>query len=292
MNEFRSQIEGLHQTVHGKSLVYFDWAATNFPPTCVVEAVSDSMGKYHGTFRRGVHSTGNRATQKYESARERMASVIGGKFSEFIFTSGTTQGLNLVANCAGRKLGKGDVLLLSLMEHHSHLLPWQLMSKERGFQIKIINPDQNGRLCLAHVRQLLDEGGVRIIGFPMVSNVFGTVQPVLEIAELAKKYNARLVIDGAQAFGHYPIDVKKLGLGAIAFGAHKMYGPTGVGGLWVHSDWLSEWSPYMVGGGMITEVSFANSKFMPPPYRFEAGTPNIAGAMGMVRAADWLEDIG
>ena len=292
MNELRDQVIGLNQMIHGKKLIYFDWAATGFAPQVVVEAVSNAMTLNHGTVRRGVHTIGTRATQIYEEAREQLANFIGGNASEFIFTSGTTQGLNLVANCAGGQLGAGDVVVLSQIEHHSQLLPWQRMAKKEGFQIKMINLDSNGRLSLRHLRQLLAEGSVRVIAFPMISNVLGTIQPIIEVAELAKEYNAYMVLDGAQALGHYPIDVQKLGVGAIAFGAHKMYGPAGIGGLWVHSEWLSTWEPYMVGGGMIQDVSFDEARFFPAPYRFEAGTPNIAGAVGMVAAADWLENIG
>ena len=292
MNELRSQIAGLHQKIHGKKLVYFDWAATNFPPDCVVDAISNTMKREHGSIRRGVHSVSSSSTLRYEASRERMARFINGKPSAFIFTSGTTQGLNLVAHCAGNHLKKGDIVLLSQLEHHSHLLPWQMMAKKQDFQIKLIRHNRNGRISLSHAEQLFVEGNVRVIGFPMVSNVLGTAQPTLALIALAQKYDAKVVLDGAQAVGHYPIDVQKLGVSAFAFSGHKLYGPTGIGGLWVHPDWLSEWEPYQAGGGMVSNVSSEGTSFLPAPYRFEAGTPNLAGVVGMAKASDWLEDIG
>ena len=296
MDDVRAQIAGLHQqTVHQqqKPLIYFDFAATTHVPQCVTDAVIEAMTIKHGNVRRSVHSRGYQATELYENSRNQMAGFLGCSPSEFVFTSGTTAGLNLIAHCAGEQLNKGDVVVLSVMEHHAHLVPWQMVAKQKGLELKIVHVAEKGRISLSHLEEILKEGRVRIVGFPLISNVLGTVQPVAEIVALAKEtYGARIVVDAAQGVGHQKIDVQELGVDALALGGHKMYGPTGIGGIFVQSDWLNTWQPYMTGGGMIKNVSFEQSDFLPAPFRFETGTPNVAGAAGMAAASRWLEHLG
>jgi cysteine desulfurase / selenocysteine lyase len=294
MDDVRAQMVGLYeQKVHGKKLIYFDSAATTHVPKCVTDVVVEAMTVKHGNVRRSVHSGGYRATQLYEESRKQMADFIGCDPSEFVFTSGTTHGLNILAHCVGEQLGEGDVVVLSVMGHHAHLVPWQMMAQHKGFLIKIVEVDETGKISLSHLEEILKAGGVRIVGFPFVSNVLGSIQPVADIVAVAKeRYGARVVVDAAQAMGHLDVDIHTLGIDALAFGGHKMYGPAGIGGLFVTSDWLHTWKPYMTGGGMIKNVSFEQSDFLSAPHRFEAGTPNVSGAAGMAEASRWLEGVG
>lgn len=292
MSNFRDQIVGWNQRAHGHTLIYFDHAATTHMPQVVVRSIMDAMTIHHGTPHRSTHLHATKATDAYERARNRVAQFIQGKSHEVVCTSGTTQGLNMVAHCAGNLLARGDTVLLSVLAHHAHLLPWQKVASEKGLQLKCIPITASGFISLIDLEDALRNGGVNVIGVPWISNVLAVEQPIKEIVHLAKKYNARVVVDAAQAVPHRSINVEALGIDALVFGAHKMFGPTGAGALWVREDWLKDWAPFVVGGGSIMDVSFEESTFLPPPHRFEAGTPNVAGVVGMAAAIDWLESVG
>ena len=292
MNKLRQQILGWGEKVQGRDLIYFDHAATTHMPRIVVDSMVEAMTRSHGSPHRSTHQQATKATNTYEQAREHIARFIGGKGREVICTAGTTQGLNMVAHCAGSLLEAGDIVLLSVLEHHAHLLPWQKISKQKGCILQCMPIDSNGYISLSFLEDVLKKGRVKIIGFPLISNVLAVEQPVASIVRLAKKYGARVIVDAAQAVAHRSLDVQKMGVDALVFGAHKMYGPTGAGAVWVQEDWLMDWHPFVVGGGSISTVSFEESIFLPPPHRFEAGTPNIAGFVGMATAIAWIESVG
>ena len=291
LEHLRSQVPGLQHAVNAQPMVYFDWAATTQMPQCVIDRVNDAM-QLRGNVRRGVHALGYQSTVQMEQARQRVAEFIGGDASEIIWTSGTTQALNLLANVAGVSLQTGDVVLTSIMEHHSHFLPWKRIALERGADVIEISMDVDGRISLTEIQQWLDTGRVRIIGCTLVSNVLGTRQPIEQIVEMSRLTDAKVVVDAAQAVAHMPIDVVDMGVDALVFGGHKIYGPTGVGVLWAQSDWMASWSPWMLGGGMANNVGPDSVTWMDGPHRFEAGTPNVSGIVGLVAALDWLESIG
>lgn len=291
LKELRSQVPALQQEVNGQPMVYLDWAATTQVPQCVIDRLSHAM-QLRGNVRRGVHALGHQSTVQIENARQRVAEFIGGDASEIVWTSGTTHGLNLLANVVGASLQSGDVVLLSVLEHHSHLLPWKKIALECGAEVVEIPIDEDGRVSLSEIQQWLDTGRVRVIGCTLVSNVLGTRQPIEQIVEMSRSTNAKVVVDAAQAVAHIPIDVVELGVDALVFGGHKVYGPTGVGVLWAKSDWMRSWSPWMQGGGMVTNVAKDDVMWMDGPYRFEAGTPNVSGIVGLVAALDWLGGIG
>ena len=291
LEEFRSQIPALQQEVNGRPMVYLDWAATTQMPQCVIDRISHAM-QLRGNVRRGVHALGHQSTVHVEQSRQRVAEFIGGDASEIIWTSGTTHALNLLAHVVGASLQSGDIVLISVFEHHSHLLPWKKIALERGAEVVEISMDLDGRVSLPEIQQWLDTGRVRIIGCTLVSNVLGTRQPIEDIVELSRSTDARVIVDAAQAVAHMPIDVVKLGVDALVFGGHKVYGPTGVGVLWAKSTWMESWSPWMLGGGMVSNVENNVVAWMDGPHRFEAGTPNVSGIVGLVAALDWLDGIG
>ena len=292
VDQIRFQFPALQQNIHGKDLVYFDWAATSHMPDFVLQKMTESLTIEHGNVRRGVHTFGAYATQNYEKARRTIARFINGCVDGVIMTSGTTHGLNILAQCAGETLCEGDVVVLTEVEHHSHQLPWRMMAQQKGFLIQYVPMDENGRICMSRLQNILKTSRVRMIGLPYISNVLGTIQPIHDVVTLAQLYGIKVVVDAAQAVAHMPIDVQKLGIDAIAFGSDKMYGPAGIGALWVEENWLKTFKPTMFGGGMIEEAGFEEIIFAQAPFAFEAGTPNVAGAVGMASAIDWLQNIG
>ncbi len=289
----RAQFPILRTRIHGKPLVYLDSAASAQKPEAVVAAEARFYREGYANVHRGVHTLSQRATAAYEAARARVASFLGaGDPAEVVFTRGATEGLNLVAWCFGRpRLAAGDAVLLTEMEHHSNIVPWQLVCAAAGARLLVAPVDDRGELRLEEVERLLAPRAgsrIKIVSLVHVSNALGTVNPVAEVTRLAHAAGAAVVVDGAQAAPHLPVDVAALGCDFYTFSGHKVYGPTGIGALWGRKELLAEMPPWQGGGDMILHVSFAHTEYAPPPARFEAGTPHIAGAVGLAAALDWL----
>ena len=285
----RDEFPGLTARIRGYPLVYLDNAATSQRPRRVIEAISNFELTHAANVHRGVHTLSQEATAAYDEARQKVRGFINAEHgSEIIFTSGTTASLNLVAASYGRTILKpGDEILLTEMEHHSNLVPWQLLAEQTGAVVLALPVNDRGELEQESFARLIGPR-TRIVALAHVSNVLGTVNPVREIADLAHARGAVVVVDGAQAVPHLPIDVQQLGCDFYAASAHKMYGPTGVGFLYGRLDLLEKMPPWQGGGGMIDRVSFEGTTFAPPPARFEAGTPPISQAVGLGAAIDYL----
>jgi cysteine desulfurase/selenocysteine lyase len=283
----------LDQRVHGKPLVYLDSANTSQKPRAVIDAVSRFYATDYANVRRGVYELSERADRAFEGARERVRRFLNAPdTNEVVFVRGTTEAINLVAASFGRlRLGPGDEVLITEMEHHSNIVPWQLLCEERGARLRVAPMDDRGQLSLDAFEQQLSPR-TRIASVVHVSNALGTLNPVREIAERAHARGVPVLVDGAQAAARLPVDVQALGCDFYAISGHKMYGPSGIGALWARGEWLEAMPPYQGGGEMIETVSFERTTFAPPPARFEAGTPNIAGAVGLAAAIDYLEGIG
>lgn len=282
----------LDQQVHGHPLIYFDNAATTQKPRAVVEALRSYYEHDNANVHRGLHELSSRATAAYEGARARVAEYIGASADEIVFTRGTTEGINLVAQAWGGKfLRAGDVILLTEMEHHSNLVPWQLLAERVGAQLRFVPVLDDGTLALELLEQLLT-AEVKLFAFTHVSNSLGTINPVAELCRKAKNVGAITLVDAAQSAGHLPLDVQEFGCDFLAFSGHKMCGPTGSGALYGRAEILDEMPPWHGGGEMIVSVTLEKSTFKKAPHRFEAGTPNIAGAIGLAAAIDYVEQIG
>ena len=286
----RHEFPILRSHVNGHPLVYLDNAATAQKPRSVVEAEADFTLLGNANVHRGVHTLSQRATQAYDDARATLARFINAPDpAELIFTAGTTASLNLVAQSYGRiVLAPGDEILLTEMEHHSNIVPWQLLAGQVGAVVRAIPVTDEGALDMAAAARLIGPR-TRIVAVAHVSNVLGTVNPVAELAQLAHAAGAVVVVDGAQAVPHLPVDVQALGADFYVASGHKMYGPTGVGFLWGRRALLDAMPPWLGGGGMIQQVSFDGTTYAPVPARFEAGTPPISQAIGMAAAARWLQ---
>jgi cysteine desulfurase/selenocysteine lyase len=289
----RADFPALRQEVHGRPLVYLDNAATTQKPTAVLEAIDAFYRRDCANVHRGVHTLSQRATVAYESARSVVRRHLGARDSrEIVFTRGTTEAINLVAWSFVRpRLGEGDEVLISAMEHHSNIVPWQLLCAERGATLRVIPIDDHGDVILEEYERLLSER-TQIVGITWVSNALGTVNPVRKMVATAHAKGIPVLVDAAQAVPHLPVDVEKLDCDFLAFSGHKAYGPTGIGALYGKRAHLLEMQPYQSGGDMILSVSFERTVYQEPPYRFEAGTPNIAGAVGLAAALGYLEGIG
>lgn len=285
----RSRFPVLARTVHGRPLVYLDNAATTQKPASVIDAEAAFYRTSNANAHRGVHALGHEATLALESARRTVARLVNATSpDEIIFTRGATESLNLAAHSLGELLLKpGDEVLLTEMEHHANIVPWQMAAQRAGATVRAVPVLDDGRLDLDAFNRLLT-GRTKIVALAHVSNVLGTVNPVGEIASRAHAAGATVVVDGCQAPAHAPVDVRALGADLYAFSAHKMYGPLGVGVLWGRLDLLERMPPFQTGGGMIRRVSFERTTFAEPPARFEPGTPNIAGAVGLGAAIDFL----
>ncbi|UCC49988.1 MAG: cysteine desulfurase [Gemmatimonadota bacterium] len=283
----------LGQEVNGHRLVYLDNAASSQRPRVVIEALERYYERDHANVHRGIHELSTRATRAYEGAREASARFIGAADpSEVVFVRGTTEGINLVATAWGyENVREGDEILLTVLEHHSNIVPWQLLARRVGARLKYIDIDEQGRLRLEQLDELLTER-TRLVGVTHVSNGIGTINPVEEIVAAAKRVGARVLVDGAQAAPHLPLDVEALGCDFYVFSGHKMCGPTGIGVLWGRRELLEEMAPYQGGGEMIEIVELERATYKRPPHKFEAGTPNIADAVGLAAAMDYLERIG
>ncbi|GIX38278.1 MAG: cysteine desulfurase [Silanimonas sp.] len=288
----RAEFPILGREVHGRPLVYLDSANTSQKPRAVIEAVDTFLAQHNANVSRAVHALGSEATEAYENARRRLAAFLGVRSEELVLCSGTTFALNLVAfSWALPRLKPGEAIVLTRMEHHANIVPWQLVAERTGARIKVAELTPEGELDLEGLWRLLTPE-VKLLAFAHVSNVLGTVNPVREICREAARRGIITVVDGSQAVPHRPVDIAALGCDFYAFTGHKLCGPTGTGGLWGRRELLAEMPPFLGGGEMIREVRFEGSTFNDPPYRFEAGTPNIAGQVGLGVAADWLSNLG
>lgn len=288
----RADFPILDQQVGGHPLIYMDNAATSQKPLSVIKGLTRYYERDNSNVHRGLHELSNRATEAYEGARARLARFIGAEAGEVVFTRGTTESLNLVARAWGEEhVNAGDVILLTEMEHHSNLVPWQLLAKRRGASLRFVPVTPEGVLDLSNLDALL-EGPVKVFSFVHISNSLGTINPAAELCARARRAGVMTVVDAAQSIGHCPVDVREIGCDFLAFSGHKMCGPTGIGVLYGRREILEAMPPFHGGGEMISTVGFQESEFKPAPYRFEAGTPAIAGAIGLGLAADYLDTIG
>jgi cysteine desulfurase/selenocysteine lyase len=279
----------LSEKVYGKPLIYLDSAATSQKPQRVIDAVSRFFLKENASVHRGVHLLAERATEEYEGARAKVQRFLNAEHAhEVIFVRGTTEAVNLVAQTYGRAhVGEGDEVLITAMEHHSNIVPWQMLCEEKHAQLRVAPINDAGELLLEGLESLLGPK-TKLVAVTHVSNALGTINPIRRIVEMAHSRGARVLVDGAQAAPHLEVDVQALGCDFYAFSGHKMYGPTGIGVLYGKSELLEEMPPYQGGGDMILSVSFEKTVYNKPPCKFEAGTPNIAGAIGLAAAVDFL----
>ena len=283
----------LDQLVNGKPLVYLDNAATTQKPRPVIDAISNYYLHNNSNVHRGVHTLSQRATDDYEAGREAIRRFINApNSSEIIYVRGTTEGLNLVASSYGRKYFQaGDEVIITGMEHHSNIVPWQILGKEIGIRLRVIPFTDQGELLMDEYESMLNER-TRLVSVVHQSNALGTINPVSSIVELAHARGIPVMVDAAQSIPHLPIDVQALGADFLTFSGHKMYGPTGIGVLWGRADLLNDMPPYQSGGEMIRSVTYEETIYSVIPHKFEAGTPDIAGAIGLGAAVEYLEAIG
>jgi len=289
----RADFPVLQQRVHGKPLAYLDNAASSQTPKAVVDAMTAVYEQYYSNVHRGVHELSQRATDAFEGARSKVAGFINAARSEeIVFTRGATEALNLVASSYGRGfLGEGDEVVLTHLEHHSNIVPWQLLRDDKGVELKVAPIGDDGSVDADEVIARIGPR-TKIVALAHVSNAFGSVVPVQRIAEAAHAQGAVVVVDGCQAVPHQPVDVRALGADFYAFSGHKMYGPTGIGVLYGRHDLLAEMPPYQGGGEMIASVTFEKSTWKKPPHKFEAGTPAIVEVIGLGAAVDYLQGLG
>ncbi len=283
----------LGTTVHKRPLVYLDNGATTQKPRVVLEAIEQAYSTINANVHRGVHYLSQQATEQHEAARRRVAEFINAPSDkQIIFTRGTTESINLVATCFGaRFVESGDEIVISTMEHHANIVPWQMLCERTGAKLRVINITASGEIDMQHYESLLNER-TRIVSVTHVSNVLGTINPVKEIIRLAHERGIPVLIDGAQAIAHTQVDVQELGADFYAFSSHKIYGPTGIGVLYGREDLLNEMPPYMGGGEMIAKVTFERTTYNELPFKFEAGTPDYVGTIGLAVALDYVTAIG
>ena len=294
IEQIRKDFTILDRTVRGKPLVYLDNAATTQKPRQVIDALVHYYEHYNANIHRGLHTLAEEATLAYEAARQKAGRFINAEHpgEEIIFTRNTTESINLVANAWGRKFLKpGDEIVFTAMEHHSNLIPWQMIAQATGATLRYIEIDDDGKLIWDDVLAKIGER-TKIVAITQMSNVLGTINPIKEIAGIAHRYGAVVLVDGAQSVPHMPVDVRDLDCDFLAFSSHKMLGPTGVGVLYGKRDLLNAMDPYMGGGEMILRVTYESSTYAALPNKFEAGTPNIAGVIAFGAAIDYLEGIG
>jgi cysteine desulfurase/selenocysteine lyase len=293
VNAIRKDFPILSQFVHGKPLVYIDNAATTQKPNAVIEALEKYYREQNANIHRGVHYLSEEATDAYEQAREKVKTWINAaEAREIIFVRGTTEAINLVASSFGKKFIKaGDEIIISAMEHHSNIVPWQIACEDRGAKLRVIPVNDAGELLLDEYEKLLSDK-TKLVAVVHISNVLGTVNPVKQIVAMAHAHGVPVLVDGAQAVPHTNVDVRDLDCDFYAFSGHKIYGPTGVGVLYGKAKWLEQMPPYQGGGDMIRSVTFEKTTYNILPYKFEAGTPNIAGGLGLGATLDYLGGIG
>ncbi|MCY3976254.1 MAG: cysteine desulfurase [Thaumarchaeota archaeon] len=285
----------LNRRVYGnKQLVYLDNASTTQKPTQVIDTIDNFYRNYNSNIHRSVYSIANEATEAYESTRSKVAKFLGVRNNkELIFVRGTTEAINLVAYSWGRKnINEDDVVITTEYEHHSNIVPWQLITKEKKAKLKYIEIDQYGELCLDELESYLELGDVKLVTFSQMSNVLGTITDAKKIISLCKKYNVKTLIDGAQSAPHMKVNINELDCDFFACSAHKMLGPTGVGILWIRKEIMEEMNPFHGGGDMIKEVHKYDTTWNELPYKFEAGTPNIADVVGFSSSIDYINNIG
>ncbi|RNJ80316.1 MAG: cysteine desulfurase [Nitrosopumilus sp. B06] len=293
--ELRADFPILDRKVRdGKRLVYLDNASTTQKPNQVIDAIADYYRRYNANTHRAVYALAEEATEAYESARDKVARFAGiHDRQEVIFVRGTTEAINLVSYAWGRQhIKKGDIIVTTEYEHHSNIVPWQILAKEKGADLRYITINDDGELNLEDLEEHLGTGNVRLVAFSLMSNVLGTISDAPKIISMCKKAGALTLVDGAQAAPHLKVDMAELGCDFFAFSAHKMLGPTGIGVLWVRKKVLETMSPFHGGGDMIREVHKQETTWNDLPYKFEAGTPNIADVIGFGAAIDYLEGIG
>jgi len=293
VQKIRNDFPILASSVNGKPLVYFDNAATSQKPWQVIKAIENYYTHLNSNVHRGVHHLSQKATDAFEASRRKLADFINAKHDyEVIFTRGTTESINLVAHSFGKQFVQpGDSIIISALEHHSNIVPWQLLCEDRKATIKVIPINDKGELLMDDFKAMLDEK-VKLVAVNYVSNSLGTINPVREIIRLAHEQNIPVLLDAAQAVQHIAIDVQELDVDFLAFSGHKMYGPTGIGILYGKEMWLNQMPPYQGGGEMIKTVSFEKTTFNDLPFKFEAGTPNIEAAICLGAAVDYINDIG
>jgi cysteine desulfurase/selenocysteine lyase len=294
VTRIRADFPILRREINGRPLVYLDNAATSQKPVQVIETLDQFYNQYNANVFRGVYRISEEATVAYEEARRKIAHLIHAKDpSEIVFVRGTTEAINLVAYSWGRSnIGLGDSIMLTEMEHHSNIVPWQQLSREKGSSLKYVGISDVGRLVQDDFHQHLEAGTVKLLAVTHVSNVLGTINPIRELAREAHKYGCKVLVDGAQSVPHMPIDVQDLGCDFLAFSGHKMCGPTGIGVLYGKRELLQQMEPYQSGGEMIREVHLYEATYKDAPFKFEAGTTDIAGAIGLGAATDYLSKLG
>ena len=292
IENIRQDFPILSRDVYGKPLVYLDNGATTQKPLCVLDAMREEYLNVNANVHRGVHYLSQQATDLHEAAREKVRKFINAeKTEEIVFTRGTTEAINLVAASFGELMNKGDEVIVSVMEHHSNIVPWQLLANSKGTKIKVIPINDRGELIIDEYKKLFNEH-TRIVSVTHVSNVLGTINPIDDIIRIAHSHGVPVLIDGAQSTPHIKIDVQALDCDFFAFSGHKMYGPTGIGVLYGKEEWLEKMPPYQGGGEMIDTVSFEKTTFEKPPLKFEAGTPDYVATHGLSVAIDYIEKIG
>jgi cysteine desulfurase / selenocysteine lyase len=292
--KLRADFPILDQKVHGHPLIYFDNAASSQKPRAVLDALQHYYERDNANVHRGIHELSNRATNAFEASRARTAKFLNAKTdNEIIFTRGTTEGINLVAQSwGGQNIHAGDKILLTEMEHHSNIVPWQLLAERTGAKLVYLPiTGDDGLLDLSRLDEFLTRE-VKLFAFTHISNSLGTVNPVAELCERARKLGVTTLVDAAQSAGHLTLDVQKIGCDFLAFSGHKICGPTGIGVLWGREEILNTMPPYQGGGEMILNVDYFKTTFKPAPHRFEAGTPDISGVIGLHAALDYLDAIG
>ena len=293
VEKIRKDFPILSQSVRGKPLIYLDNAATTHKPISVIERVRNFDAEKYGTVRRGTYKLSEHATQLYEEVRQKVADFMGAeKKGEIVFTSGTTQAINLVAHSFGKRfVNEGDEIVISNIEHHANIVPWQVLCEERGAKLKVIPVDDDGELVMEEYEKLLSPK-TRMVAVNHVSNALGTINPIKEITQKAHAVGARVLIDGAQSTPHIKLDVRDIDCDFYTFSGHKMYGPSGIGGVYGKMEVWEEMPPYVTGGDMIMQVTLEKTTYAKPPARFEAGTPPITQVMGLGAAIDYLNQIG
>jgi len=291
LSKIRNEFPILDQKINGEDLIYLDNAASTQKPKSVINAIKDYYENDHSNVHRGVHTLSVRATEAYENARVKVAEFLNSpNVHQIIFTKGTTDSINLIASSVTNLVQKDDEILITSMEHHSNIVPWQELCKRTGAVLKIIPINENGELMIDEYKNMVSDK-TKLISVVHLSNTLGTINPIEDIIEIAKSYDVITVIDGAQAAGHLPIDVQKLDCDFYLFSGHKIFGPTGIGVLYGKEEILNQIDPYQFGGEMILKVTFEETTYNDLPHKFEAGTPNIAGAVGIGASIDFINGI-
>jgi cysteine desulfurase/selenocysteine lyase len=291
VREIREQFPALRQQVYGKNLIYFDNGATSQKPQLVLDAINKFYSKENANIHRGVHFMSQKATTEYEESRKRIQRYINARKSEeIIFTKGTTDGINLVASSFGELLKAGDEIIISAMEHHSNIVPWQMLCMRKGLSLRVAPINEKGELLLETFKQMLSKK-TKLVAITQISNTLGTVNPIKEIVSAAHAVGAKVLVDGAQSIQHMKIDVKEMNCDFYVFSSHKVFGPTGIGVLYGKEELLDAMPPYQGGGDMISRVTFERTTYNELPFKFEAGTPHVAGGICLGKAFEFLESI-